>query len=210
VDQTKSIISMTTIDARGKTCPVPLIMTRKALGEATFDETLVIQLDNETSAGNVTRFLQDHGMDVHHHHEGGTITLTVHKTGTIPEQTNPATWCNPSPAGSGYLIAIQKNRMGTGDDDLGQLLIKGFINTLPEIDLKPRTMVFLNSGILLTLKDSPVLDALKKLEQAGIKILVCGTCLDFFQRKNDLAVGVVSNMYDILDALSKAEKVIYP
>jgi len=210
VHQTKTIISMRTIDARGKTCPVPLIMTKKALEEADTDETLVILLDNETSSGNVTRFLEDHGMVVHAQKEGSNITLTVHKTGTIPEQTNPATWCTPSPAGNGYLIAIQQNRMGTGDDDLGQLLIKGFINTLPDIDLKPRTMVFLNSGILLTLKDSPVLDALEKLEQAGIKILVCGTCLDFFQRKNDLAVGVVSNMYDILDALSKAEKVIYP
>lgn len=201
---------MRTIDARGKTCPVPLIMTKKALEEAAFDETLVVLLDNETSALNVTRFLEDHGMVIQTLKEGINITLTVHKTGTIPEQTNPATWCTPSPAGNGYLIAIQQNRMGTGDDDLGQLLIKGFINTLPDIDIKPRTMVFLNSGILLTLKDSPVLDALKKLEQAGIKILVCGTCLDFFQSTNDLAVGVVSNMYDILDALSKAEKVIYP
>jgi selenium metabolism protein YedF len=100
--------------------------------------------------------------------------------------------------------------MGTGDDDLGKLLIKGFINTLPDIDLKPRTLVFLNAGIFLAINDSPVLDALKKLEQTGVKILVCGTCLDFFQRKQDLAVGVVSNMYDILDAMSKAEKVIYP
>lgn len=201
---------MITIDARGKTCPVPLIMTKKALGEAATDETLVILLDNETSSGNVTRFLEDHAMVVHAQKEGINITLTVHKTGTIPEQTNPASWCTPSPAGNNYLIAIQQNGMGTGNDDLGKLLIKGFINTLPDIDLKPRTLVFLNAGIFLTINDSPVLDALKKLELSGVKILVCGTCLDFFQRKDALAVGVVSNMYDILDAMSKAEKVIYP
>jgi selenium metabolism protein YedF len=210
VDQTKTITPMRTIDARGKTCPVPLIMTKKGLAEAAPDETLVILLDNETSCGNVTRFLEDHAMVVHTQKEGLNITLTVHKTGTIPEQTNPASWCTPSPAGIGYMIAIQQNGMGQGDDDLGKLLIKGFINTLPDIDLKPQTLVFLNSGIFLALNDSPVVDALTKLEQTGVKILVCGTCLDFFQRKNELAVGVVSNMYDILEAMSKTGKVIYP
>ena len=202
---------MTTIDARGQTCPVPLIMTKKALTNATPDETLIILLDNETSAGNVTRFPKDHDMDVETEKDGENITLKVSKTGTIPEQTNPASWCTLSPADQGdYLISFQQNTMGRGSEDLGQLLIKGFINTLPDIDHKPHTLIFLNAGIHLTLQDSPVLDSLKKLESSGIKVLVCGTCLDFYERKKDLAVGMVSNMYDILDAQSKAGKVIYP
>jgi selenium metabolism protein YedF len=85
-----------------------------------------------------------------------------------------------------------------------------FINTLPDIDHKPGTMVFLNSSIFLTLKDSPVLESLKKLENSGVKILVCGTCLDFFGKQEELAVGIVSNMYTIMDLMSKASKVLYP
>jgi len=202
---------MKTIDARGKSCPVPLIMTKKGIAEAAADESLVVMLDNETSAGNVTRFLQDHGMEVHTQREGSTITLTVPRGGAIPEQTDPAAWCAPDPAGTtNYMITIKQNTLGRGNDDLGQLLIKGFINTLPDIDHKPHTIAFLNAGIFLTLRDSPVMEALKKLEEAGVKILVCGTCLDFYQCKESLAVGVISNMYDILDAMTKAGKVLAP
>jgi len=89
-------------------------------------------------------------------------------------------------------------------------LIKAFVNTLPEITLKPKTIVFLNSGIFLALKDSPVIDSLIKLEHLGVEILVCGTCLDYYQKKDDLGVGIVSNMYDILERFSKTGNVVYP
>ncbi len=100
--------------------------------------------------------------------------------------------------------------MGDGAEELGTILIKAFINTLPEMDLKPKKLIFLNSGIYLAVKDSPVLDTLKKLEQSGIEIISCGTCLDYYKKKEELGVGSVSNMYVILESLSKASKVIYP
>lgn len=202
---------MKTVDARGKMCPMPLIMTKKALNEISENETLEILIDNETSVKNVSRFLEEHNMSISTEKQGKVFRLKVSKTGVIPEETRVENYCEtPVPVSSDYVIAIQKNKLGQGDDSLGELLIKGFINTLPEIENKPETLVFLNSGIFLALKGSPVIDSLSRLENEGIKILVCGTCLDYYRKKEELGVGIVSNMYDILNVLSNATKVLYP
>lgn len=202
---------MITVDAQGKNCPIPLIMTKRALEGLPDNETLEIIIDNETSHNNVTRFLKDHGIHVVSEQQGKIYRLFVNKTGVIPEKTRPEEYCSSQPvAEAGYVIAIQKQSLGGGDDDLGELLMKGFINTLPDLDRKPEQLVFLNSGISLTLKDSPVLDALRRLQDGGTKILVCGTCLDFYDKKQELAAGIVSNMYDILEVLSNSGKVLYP
>jgi selenium metabolism protein YedF len=202
---------MKTIDAKGKLCPMPLIMTKKALDEMDENESLKILIDNETSLKNVTRFLEEHNMKVHTEKKGDVYELIVNKTGEIPKETNAEDYCEVGkPTNSHYVIAIQRNRLGDGDEELGKILIKAFINTLPENSIKPKTIVFLNSGIFLSVKDSPVLDALIKLEQAGVEILSCGTCLDFYHKKEELAVGKVSNMYEILEKLSQAGNVLYP
>lgn len=202
---------MKTVDAQGKICPMPLIMTKKALSEISENETLEILIDNETSVKNVSRFLEEHNMNIFTEKHGNVFRIVVNKTGTIPEETKAKDYCETLVKDApDYVIAVQKNKLGHGDDDLGSLLIKGFINTLPEIDKKPATMVFLNAGIFLALKDSPVLEALKKLENEKVKILVCGTCLDYYKKKDELGVGSVSNMYDILGIMSKAGKVLYP
>jgi selenium metabolism protein YedF len=202
---------MKTVDAQGKMCPMPLIMTKKALSEISENETLEILIDNETSVKNVSRFLEEHNMSISTEKQGKVFRLKVSKTGVIPEETKAEDYCEtPVPVSSDYVIAIQKNKLGQGNDELGELLIKGFINTLPEMDNKPKTLVFMNSGIFLALKDSPVIDALSRLENKGAKILVCGTCLDYYKKKEELGVGIVSNMYDILNVLSNAAKVLYP
>lgn len=109
-----------------------------------------------------------------------------------------------------YAVAFQRDHLGEGDAELGKLLIKSFINTLAETPCRPSVVVFLNAGIFLALNDSPVLEALKKLEQAGVKLLSCGTCLNYFDKKESLGVGEVSNMIDIVAALSQAHHVLYP
>ncbi|MBE0661704.1 MAG: sulfurtransferase-like selenium metabolism protein YedF [Bacteroidales bacterium] len=202
---------MKTVDAQGKMCPMPLIMTKKALSEISENETLEILIDNETSVKNVSRFLEEHNMSISTEKQGKVFRLKVSKTGVILEETKAEDYCKtPMPVSSDYVIAIQKNKLGQGNDELGELLIKGFINTLPEIDNRPKSLVFMNSGIFLALKDSLVIDSLLKLEKEGVKILVCGTCLDYYKKKEELGVGIVSNMYDILNILSNAAKVLYP
>jgi selenium metabolism protein YedF len=114
-----------------------------------------------------------------------------------------------TPKTGNYVMTIKRNRMGDGAEELGEILIKAAINTIPEMDVKPGKMIFLNSGIFMTLHESPVIESLKKIEQSGVEILVCGTCLDYYQKKNELGVGRISNMYDILESMSSADKVIF-
>jgi selenium metabolism protein YedF len=202
---------MKTIDAKGKLCPMPLIMTKKALVELTENESLEVIMDNETSVKNVTRYLKELGMKPIIEKKDSIFHVFVNKTGEVSENVKVEDFCTiDNDKLSDYIISFQKNKLGEGSDELGTILAKAFINTLPEIDVKPKKLIFLNSGIYLTLKDSPVIDTLKKLEEMGIEILVCGTCLDYFKKKEELGVGIVSNMYVILESLSKASKVIYP
>jgi len=201
---------MKTVDARGQKCPVPLIMTKKALAEIGADEVLEILIDNETSVKNVTRFLEEHMMMVGTEQEGDIFRLVVHKTGVIPEQTRVEEYCEiPQQPNTDYVVAFQKFDYTKGPDELDTMLMKAFVGTLPDLDYRPRAMVFLSTGIYLALNDSPVLESLIRLEKEGVKILVCGTCLDFFGKKPELGAGIVSNMYDILNLMTTAGKVIY-
>jgi selenium metabolism protein YedF len=109
-----------------------------------------------------------------------------------------------------YVVAFLKNRLGEGDEGLGQILIKAFINNLADNPERPEALVFLNSGIFLAQQDSPVLPALQRLEAAGVKLLSCGTCLDFYQKKESLGAGKVSNMVEITETLIRTGHVLYP
>lgn len=202
---------MKTVDAKGKLCPVPLIMTKKALTELQENESMDILLDNETSLSNVSHFLNEYKMQFSVEKQGKDITIHVNKTGIIPDNAKAEDFCAiPDKNISGYVIMIKSNRLGEGAEELGEILIRGFINTLPDIESKPDKIIFLNSGIFLSLKDSSVLESLKKLESYGIEILVCGTCLDYYNKKDQLGAGHISNMYDILESITKASKVIVP
>jgi len=201
---------MKTVDAKGKLCPIPLIMAKKALGELKNDETLEILIDNETSMTNVCHFLKDYNMQVKVEKQGNVFRILVNKTGDIPENAPVDEFCTiNTPNLSDYVITVKRNRMGDGAEELGQILIKACINTIPELDSKPKKIIFLNSGIFMCLNDSPVLEALKKLENMGIEILVCGTCLDYYEKKDQLAAGKISNMYDILNSMAEASKVVF-
>jgi len=201
---------MKTVDAKGKRCPLPLIMTKKALGEIANDEVLEIIIDNETSVKNVTRMLDEYGLKNSVQQNGNVYTIMVAKSGSIPEAAPVEQFCQTEAGQAAYTIAFQKNKLGDGDEDLGILLMKAFVNTLPEMTAKPTHMIFLNSGVFLALNDSGVIDSLRKLEQMGTDIQICGTCLDFYQKKEALGVGRISNMYDILEVLSHSPSVLYP
>ena len=100
--------------------------------------------------------------------------------------------------------------MGTGPDELGSILIKAFVNTIKETKPLPKKIIFYNSGILLTAEGSPLIASLNELEKSGVAILVCGTCVNYFNKQNLIRAGIISNMYTILEALTEADKVIKP
>ncbi len=201
-----------TIDARGQLCPKPLIMTKKQLGETAVNTSFVVMIDNETSKENVERFLSDNEITFQTSAAEGVFSIEVTKTKA--ELSHPAAeqYCVPAAASatSGFAFCFTGDQMGSGPKELGEILIQGCINTIKELSPPPKAIVFYNSGVKLTIEESPVLAALQELEKSNVKILVCGTCANYFNIKEQVKVGIISNMYDILESLSQAGHVIYP
>lgn len=127
----------------------------------------------------------------------------LHIVGLVSE---PET--EPTPASGPLVLVVSDRQMGRGDEELGQILVRGFFHTLGEVAPIPDTLIFFNAGVKLVVDDSPVLEDLQALESRGIAILACGTCLDYFEIKDRLAVGQVSNMYDIASAMLSAGKMV--
>ena len=105
---------------------------------------------------------------------------------------------------------ISADHMGEGDEELGKVLIKGFIYALTEQDVLPQTILFYNGGAKLTCEESPTLEDLKSLEAQGVEILTCGTCLNHYGLTDKLQVGSVTNMYVIAEKMLGAGNVVKP
>ena len=88
--------------------------------------------------------------------------------------------------------------------------MKGFIYALSQQEELPSTILFYNGGAKLTTEGSLSLEDLKSMEAQGVQILTCGTCLNYYGLSEKLAVGSVTNMYSIVEALANADKVIKP
>ncbi len=201
----------TIIDASGLACPEPVIRTKKALQE--YDQVTVI-VDNTTAVENVTRLAGSMKCDIKKADKpAGKFELTLTRTGSFdPHAGAEAVSCDTAknPAAGPSVIVINSDAMGKGNDELGALLMKAFVHTMIDLDRKPDIMIFYNTGVKLVATDSPVADDLKKLQELGVRMLVCGTCVNYFNLKDKLAVGVVSNMYDIAGTLSTAGRIIQP
>ncbi|MBN2078378.1 MAG: sulfurtransferase-like selenium metabolism protein YedF [Spirochaetes bacterium] len=202
------------VDAKGLSCPQPVILTKKAL-EANHDVTVLV--DSETSRENVKRLASSAGCSIQVTEKpGGIFSLHIMKgPGASMEKAIPVEElpCDISgkPASKGpNVFVIASDTMGKGDDELGTILMKAFIHTIQDLDDRPEVLIFYNTGVRLAVKGSPVLDDLKDLEGKGVKILVCGTCLNFFELTGEVAAGIVSNMYDIAGAMSGAGRIVQP
>jgi selenium metabolism protein YedF len=199
---------MKTVDARGQACPKPLILTKKALSEISPGESIQVLIDNLTSRQNVEQFLMDNGMSPSCTEKDGVSTITVRKR---PEPlSHPDTASSfSSPAGP-HVIVLSSDKMGRGADELGRILMKAFVNTIKEVRPLPSHIVFFNTGILLAADGSALIEPLKDLESMGIKLLVCGTCVEYFKKKDAVRVGTISNMYTILETMTAAGHIVQP
>jgi selenium metabolism protein YedF len=200
---------MKIIDVKGKKCPMPLIETKKALKELGPDESMKVILDSETSVQNVTRYLKDNGIVAERNNKGNEFELIINKTGHVAELTEVDPYCETeAEVDKDYVVVFAKDRIGEGDNELGLVLAGSMLNTIKEYDVLPQKIIFLNSGINLVLKGAPALVHLNELEKRGVDIITCGTCLNYFEKADELAVGRVTNMYEILDSILKAGKVV--
>ena len=195
-----------TVDARGLPCPQPVIMTRRALRES--DSVMVI-VDNQTARHNVTRMSERSGCVVGvEEREDGTYLHISREGGSLEEvASQPA--AIPAGGGGPLVLMVPSEVMGRGEHaELGTVLIRGFFHTLGEVDPIPDTIIFINSGVKLVVEDSPVLEDLQELCARGVEVLACGTCLEYYELRERVAVGEVSNMYTIAEMMLRAGKVI--
>jgi selenium metabolism protein YedF len=187
------------IDARGLACPQPVVLTKKAL-EKVDDVTVIV--DNAAAEQNVSRLAENHGLAVAVEEKGDGIYLRLTRPadesmgGKVPLLFEPT------------VLLISSATIGHGDDQLGNVLMRSFMHTLSESDIKPHKIIFMNSGVKLVVRGSELVDDLRTLEKEGVEILACGTCLGHYGLKDAIEAGRVSNMYEITLALMKATKVV--
>ncbi|MBC8016069.1 MAG: sulfurtransferase-like selenium metabolism protein YedF [Sporomusaceae bacterium] len=193
----------TNIDARGLACPQPVIAVKKAL-ESIVSGVVTITVDDRIAKENVLKFAASYGCGVSITEQDGYFSLKITKE---EQRSEPSVNLQSMAAGDTVYLMTQ-DTLGHGNRELGAVLMKGFVYTLLETKPMPKAILFMNSGILLTIEDSPVLPHLRTLADAGVEILSCGTCLDYYEVKDRLAVGGVTNMYTIVETMSAAIKVI--
>ena len=211
------------VDARGKQCPVPVIETKKALKEMT-EGMVEVLVDNEIAVQNLTKMAKqmklncssekvavDHYV-VHIEVLKSTDEMTqsqssdnlVQNSASTIEQNHLETTQETT------IVVLSANYMGEGNEELGKVLMKGFIYALTELDKLPKKILLYNSGAKLSIQGSDSLEDLRLLESKGVEILTCGTCLNFYGISDQLAVGSVTNMYAIAESLMEAIKIIKP
>ncbi|MCG6893150.1 MAG: sulfurtransferase-like selenium metabolism protein YedF [Desulfobacteraceae bacterium] len=196
---------MKEINARGLACPAPVLQTKAVLQEESLDRVRVV-VDNAASQQNVQRFLESQGFQTVLEQVGSDYVVIGNCDSMPSVQSQPATETH----GDAMKIVVMcaTDRLGFGDDALGLKLMVNFLRTLKEMGEELWRLVFVNNGVKLTINGSEVLDDLKAYESAGLKILVCGTCLDHFNLLEEKRVGETTNMLDIVTAMQLADKVI--
>jgi selenium metabolism protein YedF len=195
------------VDARGLPCPRPVINTKKALEEIEKGKITVL-VDSDESCQNVQRFAQSQQCQVEVHEKDGVFYLDITKSRPAQVEVKVDTTPQAEPVRGGNVVLITTDVFGTGDRRLGEILMKAFLNTLWDAEPKPTKILFINDGVRLTTEGSEVLETLHLLEKEGVQIFSCGTCLEYYQLKEQLKVGLVTNMYDTVDSLLSASKVI--
>ena len=220
------------INVIGKPCPIPVIEAKKALKSANENEIVEVWVDNEIAVQNLRKLAKHMGLQVldekvaqGEYHVRIAVGNQMASTGKVeneetierqPEETTEkdnieteAFVCEDC-QGSGSVVVISSDCMGNGDDVLGKLLMKGFLFALTQQDVLPQTIVLYNGGAKWSCEGSDALEDLKSMQEQGVEILTCGTCLNHYGLSEKLAVGSVTNMYEIVEKMMGAKKLVRP
>ena len=200
------------VNAVGEQCPIPVVKATKAIREMKEAGVIEVHVDNEIAVQNLTKLANSQNLKSSAEKKEEKlyiVTITMDgavETGSAQEE---CITCAPDKRGN-TVVAIASERMGHGNDELGKVLMKGFIYALSQLEELPKTILFYNGGATITCEESPSVEDLKNMEAQGVEILTCGTCLDYYGLKEKLAVGSVTNMYAIVEALAEASNIIRP
>ena len=227
---------MIKVNAMGDACPIPVIKTKNAIREMNGAGQVEVLVDNEIAVQNLTKMAKQKG----YQSQSEKISDDEYKVMiTVPEgnESNAAdqdaamnaaregaagtagetagedagqTACLPDSRKKKKIVVLRSGKMGEGNDELGAVLMKGFIYALTELDNLPETILLYNGGASLSCEGSDSLEDLKTLEAQGVEIMTCGTCLNYYGLSDKLAVGTVTNMYAIAEKMSEADTIICP
>ena len=192
---------MRKLDARGLECPLPVVKTKELLKESS--EAVEVLVDNETAVENLKKFAKVKGYNAVSSKVNEDYTVVISSGEQVVEEEKADNILK------GQIVVISSDSFGI-DKELGKILMKSFIFALTKQDAFPETIIFYNEGVKITTQESDTVKDLLFLDSEGVEIVNCGTCLDFFKLKDDLKVGSITNMYDIVERMEKAEKVIKP
>ena len=196
------------LNCENEPCPNPVLRCKRLLDEQTPQKMEVI-VDNEAAMDNVSRYLASKGMRIDETRKDGTL-WTIKASSQDPQASASQDGLEnaKSPDAAKILVFLTADTMGAGDDTLGSRLMGNFLNTLPELGDTLWRIIMVNGAVKLATATNPAVEALKKLEAAGVSILVCGTCLEFFKLMDQKAVGQVTNMLDVVTSQQVADKII--
>ena len=199
---------MKTLDMRGSPCPLPVVNAKKELQET---DAVIVLVDNTLAVQNLQKMALGKGYAFSYiQQDENNFAVTIDRQGAVPTPES-AEAEEPLAAGSaqeGAVVLISSDRMGQGEDELGRILIKGFIFSLTELPVPPKAVIFINSGVRLAIEGSNTLADLQTLTGKGVKILACGTCLNYYSLTDKLAVGEVTNMMEIAGLLTSSAKLV--
>lgn len=205
-----------TIDCKGLPCPLPVVNAKKAAEELSAGDTLTVLVDNEIAVQNLLRFASGKNFSASSQKTGErefAVAIQISADQTVPAEADNAEEsisCAMDVRKNGMLVVLSANVMGGGEEKLGKSLMKAFVFALTKQDRLPETILCYNTGAYLTCEGADTLEDLKLMEAEGVTILTCGTCLDFYGIKDKLAVGSVTNMYDIVERMEKAKTIVRP
>ena len=199
---------MITVNAMGDNCPIPVIKTKKALQQLEGAGVIEVLVDNEIAVQNVTKMASAQGGEVTSEQTGEAAYRVIIRVQGSTEEVPAA--AKEDDNKENMIVVISSDRMGEGNDELGKVLMKGFIYAVSQLDELPSKILFYNGGVTFTTEGSDSLEDLKMMEEEGVEILSCGTCLDYYNMKDKLEVGSVTNMYTITESMAQADKIIRP
>lgn len=200
-----------TINAKGKECPMPVIMAKKEIDNGNYN--FVVEVDNSIAVQNLQKLANSQGIAVTLEEDIDLYKVYFSKNSS---KTNEAEECNKILEISEKInrnletwsIFIGKEIIGAGNEELGKSLMKMYFYTISEGDNLPKSILFMNDGVKVVTLNEQAVEHLMSLEKKGVEILVCGTCLNFYGLEEKLKVGKVSNMYDITNSMKESSKVI--
>lgn len=210
---------MKDIDVRDLACPGPVLKLRELLDAGELE--LRLHVADELCRSNVTRFAASRGAELDVEAvDDGSYLISIRAEGSSaavgPDEQRllacdlPAEAAAATGARRPQVVQICGGTMGHGDDELGSLLLRSFLKTLLQLDRGPDAVVFYNDGVKLCCEGSQLLDDLRSLEQGGVEIIACGTCLNYFGLADRLAVGRVTDMLEIASRLAAAGSIVRP